>query len=493
MLFNSIHFLFFFPIVVILYFLIPDKHKWKWLLVTSYYFYMSWNIKYVILIVISTVITYIAALLIDYTRRNLRLSEINKTRLNKFWVFLSFFINLWILFYFKYINFIIESINNLLANFNIHSSISMFDIILPVGISFYTFQALGYTIDVYRNDIKAEKNLFKYALFVSFFPQLVAGPIERSKTLLSQLDVPHKFEYNRIISGLKLMGIGLFKKIVIADVIAIYVNQVYNDVTSYTGMPLLIATFLFTIQIYCDFSGYTDIARGASRVIGIELMDNFRSPYLANSIRNFWKSWHISLSTWFRDYLYIPLGGNRGGKIKQYRNLLVTFLISGVWHGANWTFIIWGIIHGVVQIIEDIFRFNFKKYKLNIKGIDILKIVVTQLIVMFTWIFFRANTLNDAFYIIENMFVGLLNPVNYFYNGYIFFELSKLELLQFFIPIVILSVYDYFSLKSNLITELRKEKSFFRWLVYLLMVSFSLWYLIKFSSFSTQEFVYFQF
>ena len=333
MLFNSIHFIFFFPIVVICYFLINPKYRWSLLLAASYYFYMSWNIKYLILILTSTIITYFSGIFIANT-------EMPSKR--KIILALSLISNLSILFFFKYFNFTIDSINGILNTFNSGIGLPNMKFLLPVGISFYTFQALSYSIDVYRDKIKPEKHFGIYALYVSFFPQLVAGPIERSGNLIPQLKKKHTFEYNRVTDGLKLMLWGYVKKVVVADRLAIVVNNVYNNVHSYEGASLVLATVFFGIQIYCDFSGYSDIAIGAAHTMGYDLTDNFKRPYYSKTISEFWRRWHISLSTWFKDYLYIPLGGSRVSILRYYFNIFITFLISGLWHGANWKFAIWG-------------------------------------------------------------------------------------------------------------------------------------------------------
>lgn len=299
MVFNSIHYLIFFPIVVFGYFIIPDKFKKLFLLVASYYFYMCWIPQYVLLMIFSTVSTYFTGFLINQT---------TSIRHRKYALTINIIVNLGILFVFKYFNFFSSSIQSTLAGLDIQITGFQSSLLLPVGISFYTFQALGYSIDVYRENIKHEKSFINYALFVTFFPQLVAGPIERAKDLLPQLSKKYRFEYGRTVTGLRLMLIGMFKKVAVADVVAIYVNQVFNNVNQYNGIVLLVAIFLFSIQIYCDFSGYSDIAVGSAKVLGIDLMENFKTPYLSTSLSGFWKRWHISLTTWFRDYVYIPLG-----------------------------------------------------------------------------------------------------------------------------------------------------------------------------------------
>ncbi|OQY41470.1 MAG: hypothetical protein B6242_17355 [Anaerolineaceae bacterium 4572_78] len=289
-------------------------------------------------------------------------------------------------------------------------NVPAFEVLLPVGISFYTFQTLAYTIDVYRGKLKPEKHLGIFALYVAFFPQLVAGPIERAKNLLPQFYHKFNFSGNRVVSGLRLMLWGMFKKVVIADRLAIYVNEVYNNPSEYHGLPIIIATFFFAFQIYCDFSGYSDIAIGSARIMGYNIMTNFRQPYFSQSVAEFWQRWHISLSTWFRDYLYIPLGGNRVPKWRWYLNLMIVFVVSGLWHGANWTFIIWGALHGSYLLIE-IWMKNIRAKISDLRylerfssGQTLLRTLTTFLLIVFAWMFFRAASIGEAFILIQNMF-----------------------------------------------------------------------------------------
>lgn len=340
MLFNSLEFLLSFPLVCLGYYVIPHRARYLFLLAFSYFFYMCWNPRYALLMFTSTAITFVSGLLIESANK----VEDGKERVRRknIYVALSFISNLAILFFFKYFDFAAATFIRILAVAGIQAQSPTFDIILPVGISFYTFQALSYTMDVYRKDIYAEHNFLKYALFVSFFPQLVAGPIERSKNLLIQINEKHEFDFARVRSGLLLMLYGYFQKVVLAEYLAIVVDSVYNTYTERTGFQLLIATICFAFQIYCDFGSYSNIAVGSARVMGFRLMENFNTPYFAVSVSDFWRRWHISLSTWFRDYLYIPLGGNRKGKVRKWMNLMVVFLVSGLWHGASWHFVIWG-------------------------------------------------------------------------------------------------------------------------------------------------------
>ncbi len=340
MIFNSYNFIIFFPIVTLIYYLFPHKIKKIWLLIASYYFYMCWNPKYVLILLFSTIITYICGLLIAKSD-NIN-DKKKRAKEKKIIVTLGCILILNILLIFKYYKFITQNISIILNKLNFRLVNSPIDLLLPVGISFFTFQSIGYIIDVYRGEIKAEKNFFRYALFISFFPQLVAGPIERSKNLLQQINEKQSFDFERVKDGMLLMIWGFFQKIVIADRVSVVVDTVFNNFPKFKGLYIVIGAILFGIQIYCDFSGYSMIAIGASKILGFNIMENFNSPYLAMSISEFWKRWHISLTTWFRDYLYIPLGGNRKGKCRKYLNTMIVFLLSGLWHGANWTYVVWG-------------------------------------------------------------------------------------------------------------------------------------------------------
>ena len=394
MLFNSFAFLIFFPTVVLLYFLLPHKFRWLFLLGASYYFYMNWKPVYAILIFASTIVTWTCGLLLEKSASKQR---------KRFFLTASLIINFGILFTFKYFNFLNESVFAVLDMMNIRWTVPNLDLLLPVGISFYTFQAVGYTIDVYRGDIKAEKHFGIYALFVSFFPQLVAGPIERAKNLLPQFRAKHPFDAARLEAGLKQMIWGFFMKLVVADRLSLLVNAAYNNVDAHNGTTLLIATFFFAFQIYCDFAGYSNIAIGAARIMGFDLMTNFKRPYFSTNIGEFWHRWHISLSTWFRDYVYIPLGGNRVGKARNYFNIFITFVVSGIWHGANWTFVIWGTLHGLYITIQKYFKFDrikFEKFTALKAGL----IFINFILVLLAWVFFRANSTSDAFAVLGKIF-----------------------------------------------------------------------------------------
>jgi D-alanyl-lipoteichoic acid acyltransferase DltB (MBOAT superfamily) len=355
---------------------------------------MNWKPVYAILIFSSTLITWSCGILVDRS---------NSASRKKLFLIVSLLINFSILFTYKYFNFLNESVYAALEFMNIRWNVPNLDLLLPVGISFYTFQAVGYTIDVYRGDLKAEKNLGIYALFVSFFPQLVAGPIERAKSLLPQFRAKHYFDTSRLEAGVKQMIWGFFMKVVIADRLSLIVNAAYNNADTHNGTTLLIATVFFAFQIYCDFAGYSNIAIGASRIMGFDLMTNFRRPYFAINIGEFWQRWHISLSTWFRDYLYIPLGGNRVSASRNYLNVFITFVVSGIWHGANWTFVIWGFLHGTYNALQKFLGFDKLKFN-NFSSPKLLMIVVNFSLVSLAWVFFRANTISDAFSIIYKIF-----------------------------------------------------------------------------------------
>ena len=497
MLFNSFHFLVFFPIVCLLYFLIPYKFRYLFLLIASYYFYMCWNPKYALLMFTSTAITYASGLLIEWVDR---LEDKKKgEKRKKLFVALSFGSNLGILFFFKYFDFAIESVNKVLGTFHITLLNPSFDVVLPVGISFFTFQALSYTMDVYRKEIYAEKNFGKYALFVSFFPQLVAGPIERSKNLLKQISVKHPFRFENMRSGLLLMIFGYFQKVVVADNIATLVNQVYDNYTQYDGTVLAVATLLFAIQIYCDFGGYSSIAIGAARIMGFNLMENFNAPYLANSVADFWRRWHISLSTWFRDYLYIPLGGNRKGKLRKYMNLLVVFITSGLWHGASWHFVIWGGINGIYQVIGEIMQ-PVRDKAVEILHIDrknfshqLMKIIATFLLINLTWVFFRANSVTDACTIIRNIFT-MQNPGTLFDGVLYNLGIERQKFNMVLVSIGILAVIDICKFKNiHLMGKLFKQEIWFRWFVYLCAVFYVLIFGAYGPAFDAGQFIYFQF
>lgn len=389
MLFNSLSYILFFPIICIIYWSILPKYRNAILLVASYYFYMSWEPAYAILIIITSLSTWGCGLLIDKDEKQKKLI-----------ISLCIIINLFILFTFKYYNFAINTITSMMSLTGFKLYIPHSDFLLPVGISFYTFQCIGYIVDVYRKEIRPERNLVTYALFVSFFPQLVAGPIERAKNLLPQFHFKHTFDGETFIDGLKMMIWGFFMKLCIAGNVAPYVDAVYNNVPNHNGTSFLLATFFFTFQIFCDFGGYSLIAIGTAKCLGFKLMQNFNHPYLSLSVKEFWRRWHISLSSWFSDYVYIPLGGSRCNKAKHYRNLMITMLTSGLWHGANWTFVCWGGLHGVYLVCNSAYTKMTRRKSWTPK---LFRVILTYCFISFAWIFFRANSINNALTIIQEI------------------------------------------------------------------------------------------
>lgn len=425
-LFNSLQFLIFFPVVTTLYFLLPHRWRWLLLLTASCYFYMCFIPIYLLILVVTITVDYVAGIYLDRCDRIEPLDAFHTVSdylggygrqqqqaiLKKRILLASILCNVGMLFFFKYFNFANSNLAQLAATLDWNYPIKHLAIILPIGLSFHTFQSMSYTIEVYRGKFNAERNFGLFALYVMFYPQLVAGPIERPQNLLPQFHQPKQFDYALLKSGLKLMAWGFFKKLVIADRVADYVNSVYNAPLGQHGLTLITATVLFAVQIYCDFSGYSDIAIGAARVMGFKLMTNFNVPYIALSIKEFWSRWHISLSTWFKDYLYFPLGGNRVSTTRHYLNLFIVFLVSGIWHGANWTFIIWGALHGIYQILTVLTERAGEQLR-HLLGIARLPVVdrgvrmaITFTLVCFAWIFFRAATLGDAWQIIRTIVVN---------------------------------------------------------------------------------------
>lgn len=471
MLFNSFTFAMFFPTVVILYYLFPHRFRWLLLLTASCIFYMAWNPPYIILIFLSVAISHVT------TMRMVGASEKQRRVL----LAIDLFFHFATLFFFKYFNFFYNTFSPGSADFNI---------LLPMGISFHTFQAVGYAVDVYRREMKPEKSFLKLLLFIMFFPQLVAGPIERASALLPQLFTKKIFKYDNLVTGLKYISFGLFKKIAIADRTAVIVNTVYNSPADYQGLPLVIATFLFAFQVYCDFSGYSDIAVGCAKVLDIDLMRNFRQPYLSKSIKEFWRRWHISLSFWFKDYLYIPLGGSRVSKPRYYLNIMITFLISGLWHGANWTFVIWGALHGLYQIIED---------RIHIHALDrspvlgkYFRIFFTFALVCFAYIFFRANSLSDSLYVVTHLFTNISGWIDasYIYQSFTGLGVSLLEVLICFGLILFLILSDAIAGEEDIHIKLSKAHALPRFAYYLFIMAIIMGLGVYYNA---SEFIYFQF
>ncbi|HEX3028452.1 MAG TPA: MBOAT family O-acyltransferase [Clostridia bacterium] len=486
MLFNSIQFLIFFPTVAALYFLIPHKFRWFLLLVSSCIFYMAFMPVYILILAVTILIDYFAGILIERT-------EGGKKRT---FLIISILSTCIVLLVFKYFNFFNSNLANVAHFFHWNYPIGSLNIILPIGLSFHTFQSLSYVIEVYRGNQKAERNFGIYALYVMFFPQLVAGPIERPQNLLHQFYEKHYFDYKRVTDGLKLMAWGMFKKIVIADNVAVIVNTVYNNVHSYYGFSLILATVLFAFQIYCDFSGYSDIAIGSAQVMGFKLMTNFKRPYFSKSVPEFWRRWHISLSTWFKDYVYISMGGNRVSFLRKNFNLFFVFLVSGLWHGANWTYILWGAIHGTLLVISNITS-NVRKRLTKSIGLDklpalhkIIKVTITFSLVCFAWIFFRANSINDAFYIVKNIFSSG-HPFS-FSQIQAYFTAMKLDIYNTTViaaSIAILETVHLIQRKHSIRELISNRPGWIRWGLYFGVILS----ILMFGYFYNQQFIYFQF
>ena len=484
MTFNSWEFLIFYPIVTILYFLLPKKLKWPMLLIASYYFYMFYQAELIFLIVGTTLISWLASRVIERTERQ---------GLKKLMLAATLVVCLGVLFFYKYFNFLADSVVSLVELFGVEAPPVVLNLILPVGISFYTFQTLSYVIDVYRGNIKTEPNFFFYALFVSFFPQLVAGPIERPDNLIPELKEPHKWSNENAVKGAKHVMVGFFKKIAVADIISVYVNSVYNDVENATALGVIIATALFAVQIYCDFSGYTDIAIGCARIMGIRLMKNFDHPYTATTIKEFWGRWHISLSSWFKDYLYIPLGGNRCSKLRHLFNLMLVFTLSGFWHGAAWTYVIWGALHGVYRIIGTL---TMKKrndlvaragFTTDHPAVVWIRRIITFVLVDFAWLFFRANSIRDAFSLIKTLFSGWANTGA---------TLEEMGLTPIAIALAVLSILTLIMIDKMLTyddlpdgSDVISRRGGFVYYVFMILLA---WILLL-SKDMTSTFIYFQF
>ncbi len=488
MLFNSFEFLLFFPIVTIIYFLLPHKFRWFHLLVASCVFYMYFIPVYILILFLTIIIDYFAGIMIENA------ADKRKKR----FLIMSIFANVGVLAVFKYYNFFIQNINEALHLTNKANALLLLNIMLPIGLSFHTFQAMSYTIEVYRGKQKAEKHFGIYSLYVMFYPQLVAGPIERPQNMIHQFYEHHKLEYENVSKGMRLILWGLLKKIVIADRLSIATDAIFNKPSHYSGITLAIGTFFFAFQIFCDFSGYSDIAIGAARVMGFRLMTNFNKPYHSRNISEFWKRWHISLSTWFRDYLYISLGGNRVSIPRMYFNLFFVFLVSGFWHGANWTFIIWGALHGFYLI----FALFTKKHidiiatKTGIKAKrhlnNLLNVISTFILVDFAWIFFRANNIKDAFYIVNKLLYIPSEIIKVIHTKKTTF-LNIPDFIDVLLPcfacILFLEIAHIVQVKYRLEDTFDKKSAFLRWSLYYLGI-FALIYL---GVYEKHQFIYFQF
>lgn len=482
MIFNSINFAIFLPIVFMLYWFAAKNNFRRQnilLLVSSYFFYASWDYRFLFLLIFSTFLDYFTGI---------KIYEAKNRKLKLFWLWLSVCVNLGFLGVFKYYNFFASSFANGLSLLGIQSNFGSLNVILPVGISFYTFHGLSYVFDLYFNRIKPERDFINYSVFVSFFPLLVAGPIERATHLLPQIIKKREFDYSKAVDGLRQILWGLFKKIVIADNCAEYANTIFSNSSDYTGSTLLIGAIFFTFQIYCDFSGYSDIALGTARLFGIDLLRNFAFPYFSRDIAEFWRRWHISLSSWFKDYLYIPLGGSKGGMWMKIRNTFIIFLVSGFWHGANWTFIVWGLLNAIYIMPSIIFKTNRNNLDIIAQGKNIpnlrefISMTVTFCLTVFAWIFFRADNIGHAFSMVSKIFSSSIFTLPYFLR--ITFSQPTAILTVIFIIIEWIGREQQYAIANLFAKYPRKYRWGFYYLVILVILIFSG---------SDQQFIYFQF
>ena len=490
MLFNTSDYFIFLPVTVIIYYILPAGYRYLWLLGASYYFYMQWNPVYALLLLTSTAVTFLGALFLERTKTPGK---------RKACLAAAITINMLMLGYFKDSGMLLGYLDRALTMAGGSGIPWDLHIVLPVGISFFTLQSIGYLIDVYRGEIYAEHNFFRYALFISFFPQLVAGPIERSKNLLKQLAQKQKFSYDNLRRGLLMVVYGLFLKMVIADRLAVFVDKVYSDTQTYPGFYIVVATALFAIQIYCDFYGYSVIARGSALLMGIRLMDNFKAPFLSRNSAEFWRRWHVSLSTWFRDYLYIPLGGNRKGEVRKYANLLFTFALSGLWHGASMAFITWGLLNGIFQVVGQMGRKFLKKHRTaavpagESRSSIVLHTVITYMLFCTSLLFFRSNNMADAWHNLCRLF-----SVN---NWYVLFDHSLTDLgitMDYFlvlaVAVLILGIVDALKYQETDVTELFfRQQAWFRITAVVTLIVMILLFGCYGTIYDVQQFIYFQF
>jgi len=481
MLFNSVGFLIFFPAIALLFYSLPHKFRWLMLLIASCLFYMSFIPIYIFVLFATITVDYIAGILIENSQN---------TRRKQIYLSLSIFFTVLILFIFKYFNFFNANISGIASFFHWNYPIGLLRLILPIGLSFHTFQSLSYVIEVYRGNQKAEHNFGIYSLYVMFFPQLVAGPIERPQHLLHQFYEEHKVNSHNIKEGLRQMLGGYFKKVVIADRLAAVVNTVYGNPTSYTGLTLILATVLFAFQIYCDFAGYSDIAIGCAKAMGFTLMRNFNRPYLSKSISEFWNRWHISLSSWLKDYIYIPLGGNRVAIPRWCANVLITFLVSGLWHGANWTYILWGALFGIYLVASRLTQgargnlANAVHLDRHPRVYDSLAMLATFTFVNIGWVLFRASSMTDAVYILTHMLKGISLDRTALNIGS-----SLPELIVSITLILVLIAYELMQDRVDIIARLKAKPKWLRWSVYYALIVL----ILLLGQFGTRQFIYFQF
>lgn len=507
MVFNSLSYLVYLPIVIAIYFLLPKiTLKNIWLLIASYWFYSVWSFSLVILMIIATIIGFGGGLVLDKLNQKSKLYPDKKSiykKRKKITVAVTIVLVLLLLTYFKYIKFIISNINIILSEFNIKVIDDSFNIMLPIGISYYTFQIIAYIVDVYRKDVKAEKNILYFALFIAFFPKIVAGPIERANNLLVQLKENHKFDYDNMKNGLLLMLFGYFLKMVIADRAAVYVNFIFENYEAFTGWQIFYGALLYSIQGYTDFYGYTCLALGSAEIMGIYLLKNFNHPFFAYSVTDYWKRWHLSLSSFLRDYIFYPLtlsSKNSHLKIIHYRNIIITFCISGLWHGANWTYIMWGFSHGLFMVLENMTKnirtkiFNFLNVNTKSFSFRLEAIIYALLVLSFTRLFFRAPDISTSFAMIKQMFSE--------WNPYIFIDGSLIhiagmdakEFIVLWIAIFILWAISMMQEHGIKIRQALSEQNLlFRWTIYIIAIVIIVVFGVYGDKYDASQFIYFRF
>ena len=481
MLFSTAAFAVFMTVTFLAYWLLPHKYRWIFILMANAWFYISYDVRYLAVILVTMLASYICAILIEK-------QDVIKKK--KIIMATGVVVTLSLLLVFKSLNFALDTVAKVLNRLSIPMQETTLRLIMPVGISFYTFMAVGYIVDVYKGKTQAVRHFGKYAIFVSFFPNISSGPIERAEHFIPQIDKEKTFDYDSVVYGARLLLLGLIKKIVIADMMTKYVDEVFNKVPQHQGICFAWATLLYTFQIYCDFSGYSDMAIGVARMLGFDLLTNFRQPYLSSSIKEFWGRWHISLSTWFRDYVYIPLGGNRCSKTRRDLNLLITFLCSGLWHGASWTFVLWGGIHGICQIIENRIKeatgLTREKEKALTRPVKMLLTLLTFCIVSYAWMFFRANSISEAFYIVRSMFTDLSLS-----GAMEQMTMSGRSVVKTTLAIILLIIFDLFNERKDMLMQLSRLKAPLRWVIYI--VSAIVVIALKVNNQFAQEFIYFKF
>ena len=497
MTFNSLQFLIFLPVVIILYFIVPHKFRWLILLIASYYAYMSWNPWLVFLILATTLVSYLAGIFIPKTQNQ---------KVKKLLLAITIIVCLGILIFFKYFNFLLGSVISFLNLFSMNIHSVALDIILPIGISFYTFQTLSYVIDVYKGKFEPEKHFGYFALYVSFFPQLVAGPIERPENLLPQLKAEHKLNKEDLLAGLQLLAVGFFRKCVVADFCGVFVNNVFGDLESANTLSLIAAGALFMVQLYCDFGGYSEIAAGSARMMGIKLSKNFDRPFSELTLSKSMRRWHMTLTSWFLDYVYIPLGGNRKGKFRQILNVFIVYMLCGLWHGANWTFVLWGLFAGVVMVIEGLIKNpirNFaKKHNINYHRpwINVIRRTLVFSILIFSAFLFRAQNISQIGVIYSRIFTSFGFGLDYFNAALSSLGMKVIDILEIALILgVMYKLYDlayddsFIVVNENGQMAINKNKYFKNIIICLMVVAVALGWFMLISKEAVSQFVYFQF